>query len=91
MELFHGGCHGCTMQTKHGLGYCTNCQNFEYDWNLSSLNDFSKKENERLNKIREIARELSELKLTCEDCGDKEICDCAFDPYNTNGDCLAIK
>lgn len=37
--LFHGGCHGCTMQKKEGLGYCVLCQYFESDWSLPDLND----------------------------------------------------
>jgi hypothetical protein len=32
-----------------------------------------------------------ELKFTCADCKDADTCDFAFDPYNTNGDCLAMK
>ena len=30
-------------------------------------------------------------KYTCSRCKDKEDCELAFDEYNTNGDCLAIK
>jgi len=29
--------------------------------------------------------------LTCHTCKDKHDCPYAYDPYNTNGDCLAIK
>ena len=29
--------------------------------------------------------------LTCYKCGDVDRCPYAFDPYNTDGDCLAIK
>jgi hypothetical protein len=32
-----------------------------------------------------------DLLLTCEDCVANAECDFAFDPYNTDGDCLAIK
>jgi hypothetical protein len=37
-----------------------------------------------------------EMKFTCDDCGvigpeGKKDCPYAFDPYNTNGDCLAEK
>lgn len=28
---------------------------------------------------------------TCNDCPDKDSCNCAFDLYNTQGDCLASK
>lgn len=30
-------------------------------------------------------------KFTCDDCADKDVCDWAWDLYNTNGDCLATK
>lgn len=29
--------------------------------------------------------------LTCETCADKNECEYAYDPYNTDGECLAIK
>ena len=29
--------------------------------------------------------------LTCDNCKDVAICTCAFDPWNTRGDCLAEK
>ena len=29
--------------------------------------------------------------FTCDECRDAPICVLAFDPYNTNGDCLAEK
>ena len=29
--------------------------------------------------------------FTCDDCDDVDLCVLAFDPYNTNGDCLASK
>lgn len=29
--------------------------------------------------------------VTCETCEENDKCDFAFDPYNTEGDCLAIK
>lgn len=41
------------------------------------------------------ASELEELEqkksLTCWNCVDQATCEYAFDLYNTNGDCLAIK
>lgn len=30
-------------------------------------------------------------KCTCNDCPDKDHCEFAFDLYNTQGDCLAMK
>lgn len=30
-------------------------------------------------------------KFTCDDCRAQKTCDWAFDPYNTDGDCLAEK
>lgn len=29
--------------------------------------------------------------ITCETCEDNDKCEYAFDPYNTGGDCLALK
>ena len=29
--------------------------------------------------------------FTCAECVDRHCCDLAFDPYNTEGDCLAVK
>lgn len=29
--------------------------------------------------------------FTCDDCTQKETCPCAFDAYNTDGDCLMEK
>ena len=31
------------------------------------------------------------IDCTCEDCPDVKTCDCAYDTYNTGGDCLASK
>ena len=56
MELFHGGCHGCTMQDKHGLGYCVGCCHFDNESYLPDLNDGRKKEKDRMSKLRELAR-----------------------------------
>jgi len=39
-------------------------------------------------EVREI---INDSKYTCFDCEDKFECEYAFDNYNTNGDCLAIK
>ena len=56
MELFHGGCHGYTMQDKKGLSYCTGCQYFEADWRLPYLNDETIKEQKRMTRIRTEAK-----------------------------------
>jgi hypothetical protein len=60
MELFHGGCHGCNMQSKVGIKGCVGCQYFEGDWNLPNLNDEHAKQEARLNDIRRKARLLAE-------------------------------
>lgn len=57
--LFHGGCHGCTMQKKEGLGYCTGCRYFEANWSLPDLNDTRKEERMEKERIRDIARRLA--------------------------------
>lgn len=31
------------------------------------------------------------MDITCEECGDNDTCPFAFDLYNTDGDCLALK
>ena len=53
---FHGGCTGCTMQQKKGLGYCVGCQFFEGDWSLPDLNDSHKEREEQMNVYRGEAR-----------------------------------
>lgn len=50
--IFHGGCHGCSMQQKKGLHYCTGCQYFEADWSLPDLNDEHARREARMQKIR---------------------------------------
>lgn len=32
-----------------------------------------------------------DMEITCENCGINDKCEWAWDDYNTNGDCLAIK
>ena len=59
MILFHGGCHGCTMQDGKGLGYCTGCQMFEADWSKPDLNDESKRRKEKMDSIRALARKMA--------------------------------
>jgi hypothetical protein len=39
MILFHGGCHDCTQQDKHGPDFCFDCCYFNADWNKPSLNN----------------------------------------------------
>jgi hypothetical protein len=39
MIYFHGGCHGCTQQAKHGTDFCFNCCYFAPDWDKPSLNN----------------------------------------------------
>ena len=34
---------------------------------------------------------LIQERFTCSKCSSREICKYAFDDYNTNGDCLAVK
>jgi hypothetical protein len=62
MELFHGGCHGCTMQTKKGISYCVGCQYFDADWSLPDLNDEHKREEKRINIIKDKARAEAKTK-----------------------------
>lgn len=31
------------------------------------------------------------MSFTCDECGEAEICKWAYDPHNTNGDCLGDK
>lgn len=50
--IFHGGCHGCSMQDKHGIAYCTGCKYFECNWNLPDLNDHHARREAKMNSIR---------------------------------------
>lgn len=59
MELFHGGCHGCAMQEKNGLGFCVGCMYFEADWTLPDLNDEHAREEARQDGVRTLARKLA--------------------------------
>lgn len=56
--IFHGGCRGCTMQTKEGLGYCVGCKYFDFanTSHLPDLNDSHKDKEAELNKFRGEAR-----------------------------------
>lgn len=37
MKIFHGACHGCVQQNKHGVAYCAGCQNFDANWSKPNL------------------------------------------------------
>jgi hypothetical protein len=39
MIMFHGGCHGCTQQAKHGTDFCFDCCYFAPDWDKPNLNN----------------------------------------------------
>lgn len=58
-HIFHGGCHGCTMQQEKGLGYCTGCMYFEANWNLPDLNDEHKRRDKQEEAIRNVARAMA--------------------------------
>lgn len=62
------------------------------------LREVPTKSPEALRKLRgEIVREVQEsehfvlLRFTCDDCALGATCPFVFDPYNTDGDCLADK
>lgn len=38
-----------------------------------------------------VVKEWDIAKFSCDECGASKTCEFAFDPYNTNGDCLAEK
>ena len=47
---------------------------------------------EALAKLRESNADLFEIEVfTCDDCPARKMCHFVFDPYNTDGDCLAEK
>ncbi len=38
--IFHGGCHGCTVQKQQaGTSACVHCKYFDCDWGLPDLNN----------------------------------------------------
>jgi hypothetical protein len=45
----------------------------------------------RLEIFQRTGNRADNRKITCEDCLDNDNCEFAFDHYNTDGDCLAIK
>lgn len=52
----------------------------------------TKRTNDELAKRRAATVEAwGEHNFTCDNCLDKWTCDFSFDPYNTDGDCLAEK
>lgn len=51
---------------------------------LDSYNDY-------LTRCQPEAAHLQAEELTCSTCSDANICKLAFDPYNTDGDCLLGK
>jgi len=62
MVIFHGGCHGCIMQEKEGLGYCVGCQFFDGEWSKPNLNDKHIREHKKMEGIRKEARRLAYLR-----------------------------
>jgi len=60
------------------------------DTMIVSILDFAKQYANERDAFRE-ERELNKAEYTCYYCDDNLSCDCAFDNYNTDGDCLAIK
>jgi hypothetical protein len=45
----------------------------------------------RLKELRNVNNPHDVKPLTCRDCPEEEICPLAYDPYNTDGDCLMMK
>ena len=39
MIVFHGGCHGCTQQYRHGTDFCFDCCYFAAEWDKPDLNN----------------------------------------------------
>lgn len=71
-------------------------ENERLQFRLTELKDANNWNAERLTLEREIAgvlrEELEKLEwVTCVKCLARKTCQYAFDPYNTNGDCLAEK
>lgn len=60
MELFHGGCYGCTAQDKEGVAYCTGCQFFDTNWKLPNLNSENLIKKNRLRELKTKAMEEAE-------------------------------
>ena len=45
----------------------------------------------RADEVRRVLESPADRIVTCEDCVENAECEYAFDFYNTDGDCLAIK
>jgi len=58
MEIFHGGCIGCSMQDTKGIEYCLDCQCFSCNWELPNLNDRYIAREKRKQKIQGIVKSL---------------------------------
>ena len=39
IELFHGGCHGCTQQLIQGVRFCAGCMYYAADWSKPNYNN----------------------------------------------------
>jgi hypothetical protein len=46
---------------------------------------------ETAQRVRVSLRMADDREITCETCASNDVCSLAFDPYNTDGDCLAMK
>ncbi len=46
---------------------------------------------DRLGELRNVVDPHDVKVLTCRNCSDQDMCDLVNDPYNTDGDCLAMK
>ena len=62
-KLFHGGCHGCTMQNKVGTLLCPLCQYHKADWSKPNLNGSDRREKAWKRKIELISRYSEKIKL----------------------------
>lgn len=51
---FHGGCNGCSNE----LSICPDCMYFNCDWSLPDLNDKTKEQEDKKNKLRQVVLEL---------------------------------
>jgi MoaA/NifB/PqqE/SkfB family radical SAM enzyme len=57
-----------------------------------NINSKSFDEKKAYNEYEKLLIELAKSEgATCSTCSDKDKCKFAFDDYNTNGDCLAVK
>lgn len=46
---------------------------------------------EAANKLSGFSQVMRQLNMTCDKCPDKTVCECAWDLYNVNGECLRDK